>query len=65
MVFWETLDPATHLSIFADQANPIIEEYSLVAVASMEVLWSLCLYGSEMFWLHQGGLHNIREVVIM
>lgn len=32
VAFWETLGPATYLNMIADEANLLIEEYSLVVV---------------------------------
>lgn len=31
----------------------------------LEVLWSPCLDGSELFWQHEGDPHNIRHVVLI
>ena len=31
----------------------------------LEVLWSPCLYWSELFWWYEGDLRNIRQVVLM
>ncbi len=59
---WNVLDK--HIWSMLDLMDLLLMFCARNHRARSEVLWCSCLNASELFWHHDGGLHDVRKVVL-